>query len=295
MKKEYGKFDITRTQEILSTWDMAKINEQKAIFENRLKTAEFPVKNANGKWYKKDYFVSLVDAMNAEIRRRNYNPNTLEVEQETDIPAPVVEIPIPTMEKETAPEPSNAGEKNVNKKLPKNSKTTLAKPKKNNYINNTNKTKTTKTGDKTMNNEVLKKNEIAKIAPNAVKNILAAQKTNKTDTKKTYWGGWAKVNAGMNAANRDYAKYETLETEWLELRQKLGGMPSAKYHFCWGLINKNRVGVKHEPNATLRFIKNVKIRIAMANDVLAGKYTKKQIDEYMAGLSAAYKLKYGLV
>jgi hypothetical protein len=39
----------------------------------------------------------------------------------------------------------------------------------------------------------------------------------------------------------------------------------------------------------------VKIRIAMANDVLAGKYTKKQIDEYMAGLSTAYKQKYGLV
>ena len=299
MKKEYGKFDITRTQEILSTWDMAKINEQKAIFENRLKTAEFPVKNQNGKWYKKDYFVSLVDAMNAEIRRRNYNTNTLEVEQESDVPAPVVENPTPTMAKETAPEPSNAGEKNVKKVLHKKSPKNIDKPKKNNYINTTNKTegrrpdghKTTKTGDKTMMN----KNEIAKIAPNAVKNILAAQKTNKTDTKKTYWGGWATVNAGKRAATSDYAKYETLETEWLELRQKLGGMPSAKYHFCWGLINKNRVGVKQEPNATLRFIKNVKIRIAMANDVLAGKYTKKQIDEYMAGLSAAYKLKYGLV
>ena len=99
----------------------------------------------------------------------------------------------------------------------------------------------------------------------------------------------------MNAAYNDYEKYQNLETEWLELRQKLGGMPSAKYHFCWGLINKNRVGVKQEPNATLRFIKNVKIRIAMANDVLNGKYTKNQIDDYMAGLSTAYKQKYGLV
>jgi hypothetical protein len=142
---------------------------------------------------------------------------------------------------------------------------------------------------------MITKNEIAKIAPNAVKNILAAQKTNKTDTKKTYWGGWAKVNAGKRAATIDYAKYDTLENEWLELRQKLGGRKAAKFHFCWGLINKNRVGVKQEPNSTLRFVKNVKIRIAMANDVLAGKYTKKQIDEYMAGLSAAYKLKYGLV
>lgn len=267
MKKEYGKFDATRTQEILSTWDMAKINEQKAIFENRLKTAEFPVKNKNGKWYKKDYFVSLVDAMDAEIRRRNYNANTLEIEQENDVPATVVEIPIPTMAKETAPDTSNAGEKNVKKVLHKKSPKTIDKPKKNNYINTTNKPKTNKTGDKTMMN----KNEIAKIAPNAVKNILAAQKTNKTDTKKTYWGGWAKVNAGMNAANRDYAKYENLETEWLELRQKLGGTKSPLYHFCWKQINKNRVGVKQEPNATLRFIKNVKIRIAMANDVLANK------------------------
>ena len=42
-------------------------------------------------------------------------------------------------------------------------------------------------------------------------------------------------------------------------------------------------------------IKNVKIRIARAKDVLEGKYTKKQIDDYMDGLSASYKLKYGLV
>lgn len=186
----------------------------------------------------------------------------------------------------------NANETNVNEKLQKKSPKTVAKAKKNNYINTTNETKTTNSnGDKTM----ITKNEIAKIAPNAVKNILSAQKINKTDTKKTYWGGWGKVRAGMNAAYNDYTKYQNLETEWLELRQKLGGMPSSKYHFCWGLINKNRVGVKQEPNSTIRFIKNVKIRIAMAKDVLDGKYTKTQIDEYMNGLSTAYKLKYGLV
>ena len=118
---------------------------------------------------------------------------------------------------------------------------------------------------------MMNKNEIAKIAPKAVKNILAAQNKNKTDTKKTYWGGWGKVRAGMNAAYNDYEKYQNLETEWLELRQKLGGTKSPLYHFCWKLINKNRVGVKQEPNSTLRFVKNVKIRIAMANDVLANK------------------------
>ena len=282
MKKEYGKFDATRTQEILSTWDMAKLNEQKAIFEEKLKTAEFPVKKKTGKWYKKDYFVSLVDAMDAEIRRRNYNANTLEIEQETDVPATVVENPIPTMAKETATDTSNAGEKNVKKVLHKKSPKTIDKPKKNNYINTTNKTKTTKTGDKTMIN----KNEIAKIAPNAVKNILAAQKTNKTDTKKTYWGGWAKVHAGMDAATSDYAKYDNLETEWLELRQKLGGTKSPLYHFCWKLINSNRVGVKQEPNATLRFIKNAKIRIAMANDVLANK--KKYKNEIAENWKATF-------
>ena len=288
MKKEYGTFSADKTQQTISQWDLAKIKAQKEIFEKRLAENVFPVKNANGKWYKKDYFVSVVNAMEQEIANRT------KTDQETDVPATVVEIPIPTMAKETTPETSNTDEKNVNKKLPKKSPKTVAKAKKNNYINTTNETKTTKTtktGDKTMMN----KNEIAKIAPNAVKNILAAQKTNKTDTKKTYWGGWAKVNAGKRAATIDYAKYDTLENEWLELRQKLGGRKAAKFHFCWGLINKNRVGVKQEPNATLRFVKNVKIRIAMANDVLAGKYTKKQIDEYMAGLSAAYKLKYGLV
>lgn len=178
---------------------------------------------------------------------------------------------------------------NVNKNLPKKSPKTVAKTKNISYINNTNKKQTTQTGDKTM----ITKNEIAKIAPNAVKNILAAQNKNKTDTKKTYWGGWGKVRAGMNSAYNDYNKFQELENQWAELRNRLGKGP--KGHFCWSLINKNRVGVKQEPNSTLRFIKNVKIRIAMANDVLAGKYTKTQIDEYMNGLSAAYKLKYGLV
>ena len=289
MKKEYGTFNADKTQQTISQWDLDKIKTQKELFEKRLADNVFPVKNANGKWYKKDFFVKLVAALDAEINKRTNTPNVAETDQETDVPAPVVEIPIPTMEKETATETSNAGEKNVKKVLHKKSSKTIDKPKKINYINNTNKTKTTKTGDKTM------KNEIAKIAPNAVKNILAAQKTNKTDTKKTYWGGWSKVNAGKRAATCDYAKYDILENEWLELRQKLGGRKAAKFHFCWGLINKNRVGVKQEPNATLRFVKNVKIRIAMANDVLAGKYTKKQIDEYMDGLSIGYKLKYGLV
>jgi hypothetical protein len=285
MKKEYGTFSAEKTQQTLSQWDLDKIKTQKEIFEKRLAENVFPVKNANGKWYKKDYFVSVVNAMEQEIANRT------KTDQENAVPEQIVENPTPTMAKETATDTSNAGETNVKKVLHKKSPKTIDNPKKNNYINGTNKTKTTKTGDKTMMN----KNEIAKIAPNAVKNILAAQKTNKTDTKKTYWGGWAKVNAGKRAATIDYAKYDTLENEWLELRQKLGGRKAAKFHFCWGLINKNRVGVKQEPNATLRFVKNVKIRIAMANDVLAGKYTKKQIDEYMAGLSAAYKQKYGLV
>jgi hypothetical protein len=294
MKKEYVKFDPKFATEKLAKMDLNKIYEQKAKLEDKLKNSKFPVMGTTGKWAKRDFFESVVAAMEAEISKRTYTPKETETAQETDVPATVVEIPIPTMAKETAPDTSNAGETNVKKVLHKKSPKTIDKPKKINYINTTNETKTTKTtktGDKTMMN----KNEIAKIAPNAVKNILAAQKTNKTDTKKTYWGGWAKVNAGKRAATIDYAKYDTLENEWLELRQKLGGRKAAKFHFCWGLINKNRVGVKQEPNATLRFVKNVKIRIAMANDVLAGKYTKKQIDEYMAGLSAAYKLKYGLV
>jgi len=279
MKKEYGTFNADKTQQTLSQWDLAKIKAQKEIFEKRLAENVFPVKNANGKWYKKDFFVKLVNAMEQEIANRT------KTAQETDVPTSVVEIPIPTMAKETAPDTSNADEKNVNKKLPKKSPKTVAKAKKNNYINTTNETKntkTTKTGDKTMIN----KNEIAKIAPNAVKNILAAQKTNKTDTKKTYWGGWAKVRTGMNAAYNDYEKYQNLETEWLELRQKLGGTKSPLYHFCWKLINSNRVGVKQEPNATLRFIKNAKIRIAMANDVLSNK--KKYKNEIAENWKATF-------
>ena len=299
MKKEYGEFDANKIQKILSKWDLNKINEEKSICEQHVKNDEFPIKNENGKWYNKDYFVSMVAAMDAEISRRTYTPNTIELDQETDVPAPVVEIPIPTMAEKTATGTSNAGEKNVKKVLQKKSPKSVDKPKKNCYINGTNKTegrrpdghKTTKTGDKTMFN----KNEIAKIGAVAVKNIMAAQKKNKTNTKKTYWGGWETVHAGMNAASNDYAKYNELRDEWLELCQKLGGRRAAKYHFCWGLINKNRVGVKQEPNATLRFIKNVKIRIAMANDVLNGKYTKKQIDDYMNSLSDGYKQKYKLV
>ena len=292
MKKEYVKYDPKFTAEKLSKMDLNKIYEQKAKLEDKLKNSKFPVMGTTGKWAKREFFESIVAAMDAEISKRTYTPKETETTQETDAPATIEEIPIPTMENKTATCTSNADETNVKKVLHKNVEKPIAKPKKNNYIKTTNETKTTNSnGDKTM----IKKNEIAKIAPNAVKNILAAQKTNKTDTKKTYWGGWGKVRAGMNAAYNDYTKYQNLETEWLELRQKLGGMPSAKYHFCWGLINKNRVGVKQEPNSTLRFIKNVKIRIAMANDVLNGKYTKTQIDDYMNGLSAAYKLKYGLV
>ena len=288
--KKYANTTDEKINEILASWDNEKLKHQEGCFSREMARLDFPFKKkkADGTtvWVTKDYVTRIHNAIVAEIAKRNG-----ESAKETDVPATIEEIPIPIMANETATGTSNAGETNVNKKLPKKSPKTIDNPKKNNYINNTNETKTTKIGDKTMMN----KNEIAKIAPNAVKNILAAQNKNKTDTKKTYWGGWAKVRAGMNAAYNDYDKYQNLETEWLELRQKLGGMPSAKYHFCWGLINKNRVGVKQEPNATLRFIKNVKIRIAMANDVLNGKYTKNQIDDYMAGLSNAYKQKYGLV
>lgn len=283
MKKEFGIFNATTIKQNLSKMDMYKIQNKKEFCEKKITENIFPVQMDNGKWYEKDYFVSLVAAMDEEISNRT------KTAQETDVPATIEEIPIPTIENETANGTANAGETNVNKNLPKKSPKTVAKPKKNNYINNTNKKQPTKTGDKTM----ITKNEIAKIAPNAVKNILAAQNKNKTDTKKTYWGGWGKVRAGMNSTYNDYNKFQELENQWAELRNRLGKGP--KGHFCWSLINKNRVGVKQEPNSTLRFIKNVKIRIAMANDVLNGKYTKTQIDEYMNGLSAAYKLKYGLV
>lgn len=212
-----------------------------------------------------------------EIENRKNHPDWYGITEETEksqenvVPATIVKNPTPTMENETATGTSNAGETNVKKVLHKNVEKHIAKPKKNNYINTTNETKTTKTTNSNGYKTMMNKNEIAKIAPNAVKKIIAAQKTNKTDTKKTYWGGWAKVRAGMNAAYNDYTKYQNLETEWLELRQKLGGTKSPLYHFCWSLINKNRVGVKQEPNSTLRFIKNAKIRIAMANDVLANK------------------------
>lgn len=290
MKKEYSNYNQKFTAEKLSKMDLNTIYEQKAKLEDKLKNSKFPIIGTNGKWAKREFFESIVAAMDEEISKRNYTPKETKTAQETDAPATIEEIPIPTMDKETATGTSNAGETNVNKKLPKKSSKTVAKPKKNNYIKTTNETKTTNSnGDKTM----ITKNEIAKIAPNAVKNILAAQKTNKTDTKKTYWGGWGKVRAGMNSAYNDYNKFQELENQWAELRNRLGKGP--KGHFCWSLINKNRVGVKQEPNSTLRFIKNVKIRIAMANDVLNGKYTKTQIDEYMNGLSTAYKLKYGLV
>lgn len=194
----------------------------------------------------------------------------------------------------------------VKNKTEKDNKKPISNESKKDYINDTNKTKTTiNNGENTMNSttktttqttlnkENLTMNKIAKIAPIAVKKILATQIVNKTDTKKTYWGGWGKVMRGMNAANNDYNKFQELENQWAELRAKLG--KSAKGHFCWSLINKNRVGVKQEPNSTLRFIKNVKIRIAMANDVLNGKYTETQINDYMNGLSQNYKIKYGLI
>ena len=92
---------------------------------------------------------------------------------------------------------------------------------------------------------------------------------------------------GMNAAFRDYENFEILENEWLDLRGKLGGKNSPAFHYCWKLINNNRVGVKQEPNSTLRFIKNVKIRIAMAKDVLANS------DKYKNEIAENWKKTFG--
>lgn len=181
----------------------------------------------------------------------------------------------------------------VNKNLQKNSNTTIDNESKKSYINDTKPTNsigettmnsTTKT---TLNKENLTMNKIAKIAPIAVKKILATQIVNKTDTKKTYWGGWGKVMSGMNAAFRDYENFEILENEWLDLRGKLGGKNSPAFHYCWYLINKNRVSNKKEPNSTLRFIKNVKIRIAVAKDILANS------DKYKNEIAENWKRTFG--
>ena len=188
----------------------------------------------------------------------------------------------------------------VKNKTEKDNIQPIAKESKKSYINDTNKTKTnlnngeitmnstTKTTTKTtLNNGGNSMNKIAKIAPIAVKKILATQIVNKTDTKKTYWGGWGKVMNGMNAAFRDYENFEILENEWLDLRGKLGGKNSPAFHYCWKLINNNRVGVKQEPNSTLRFIKNAKIRIAMAKDVLANS------DKYKNEIAENWKKTFG--
>ena len=138
MKKEYVKYDPKFAAEKLAKMDLNKIYEQKAKLEDKLKNSKFPVMGTTGKWAKRDFFESVVAAMDAEISKRTYTPKETETAQETDVPAPVVEIPIPTMAKETAPETSNAGETNVKKVLHKKSPKTIDKPKKNNYINNTN-------------------------------------------------------------------------------------------------------------------------------------------------------------
>lgn len=165
----------------------------------------------------------------------------------------------------------------VTKKSQKDNKNPIAKESKKSYINDT----------KPTNKENLTMNKIAKIAPIAVKKIIATQIVNKTDTKKTYWGGWGKVMSGMNAAFLDYNNFEILENEWLDLRVKLGGKNSPLFHYCWKLINNNRVGVKQEPNSTLRFIKNAKIRIAMAKDVLANS------DKYKNEIAENWKKTFG--
>ena len=238
------------TAKAVTMWDKEKLQKNFDKFNKFVNGTEEYMVGKNGDRISRNIVKYYLKMFSNEIENRKNHPDWYGITEET----------------ETSQE--NAGETNVKKVLHKKSPKTIAKPKKNNYIKTTNETKTTNSnGDTTMMN----KKEIAKIAPNAVKNILAAQKINKTDIKKTYWGGWAKVRNGMNAAYNDYEKYQNLETEWLELRQKLGGTKSPLYHFCWKLINSNRVGVKKEPNSTLRFIKNAKIRIAMANDVLANK------------------------
>ena len=175
----------------------------------------------------------------------------------------------------------------------------IANESKNSYINDTkptnpigdktmnSTTKTTTTKTTTLNKGENTMNKIAKIAPIAVKKILATQIVNKTDIKKTYWGGWGKVMSGMNAAFLDYENFEVLENEWLDLRGKLGGKNSPAFHYCWYIINKNRVSNKKEPNSTLRFIKNVKIRIAVAKDILANS------DKYKNEIAENWKRTFG--
>lgn len=279
--EKISDFKNQLTAKAVTLWDKEKLQKNFDKFNEFVNGTEEYMIGEYGDRLSRHVAKYYLNMFSNEIENRKNHPDWYGINEETEksnenaVPATIEEIPITTMANETANCTSNAGETNVNKKLPKKSPKTVAKPKKNNYINKTNKT-TNSNGDKTMTN----KNEIAKIAQNEVKNILATQKTNKTDTKKTYWGGWAKVRAGMNAAYNDYTEYQNLETEWLELRQKLGGTKSPLYHFCWKLINKNRVGVKQEPNSTIRFIKNAKIRIAMANDVLANKNKyKNEIDE----------------
>lgn len=186
----------------------------------------------------------------------------------------------------------------VKNKTEKDNIQPVAKEPKKSYINNTNKTlnngeitmnskTTTTTKTTTLNKGENTMNKIAKIAPIAVKKILATQIANKTDTKKTYWGGWGKVMNGMKAAFHDYENFEILENEWLDLREKLGGKNSPAFHYCWYIINKNRVGVKQEPNSTMRFIKNVKIRIAVAKDILANS------DKYKNEIAENWKRTFG--
>lgn len=64
--------------------------------------------------------------------------------QQIDAPVAVAKNPTPNMAEKTEPDTSKTEKTNVKKILHKNRKKPIDKPKKNNYITNTNKTKTTK-------------------------------------------------------------------------------------------------------------------------------------------------------
>ena len=112
-------------------------------------------------------------------------------------------------------------------------------------------------------------------AKNFKLNVQKNQKKNGTAefAKNTYWGGEL-PSKGMKIANRDTnGMYKNIRKYLKSLYSEMTNEQCEWHHFAY---MKNRLGVEDEQNASVRFTKNLKMRIEIAKQILNGSIAKNK-------------------
>lgn len=99
-------------------------------------------------------------------------------------------------------------------------------------------------------------------------NVMKNQKKNGTAdmAKKTFWGGYATVMAGMKLAAMDAkSNFTVVENEWLNLKAQFD---EAQKEWLHAAYIKNRLLPNDEPNSSVRYTKNALLRVKYAKMIL---------------------------